>query len=66
MKCIICDKEKGFSIITDAVHRVVMADTEALTGICFDCYETVPEYIPRKQVKMWLERKVGGKWNLKL
>lgn len=34
-----------------------MVDVKSLIGICYDCYDTAPDYIPRKQIRKFLERK---------
>ncbi len=53
MKCINCKEEKKFSIFGDH-HDNTVINLSDLRGICFNCYQKVPSYIPRQQVKRWL------------
>ncbi len=53
MKCKNCKEEKGFNIFNEA-HIPLVINLPYLNGICFDCFELVPSYIPRQQVKRWL------------
>ncbi len=53
MKCKNCKEEKYQSIFNDN-HEGIVINLPYLYGICFDCFELVPSYIPRRQVKRWL------------
>ena len=52
MKCIICVKE-SFKIFS-SFNNPVVDENGYLYGICFDCYDKVPEHIPIQQIKKWL------------
>jgi hypothetical protein len=56
MICNICKIQKGPGVFSSYYHQGVVVDLEYLTGICFDCYCLVPEHIPRKQARQFLER----------
>ena len=58
MICDMCKQEKVFSIFTRESHYSFVTDINYLAGICYDCYDTVPNHIPRKQIRKFLERKL--------
>ncbi len=53
MKCKICKVEHGLDIFT-TIDDGVIKDVGYLYGICFYCFDKVPSYIHKTQVKKWL------------
>jgi hypothetical protein len=63
MICKICKRQKGYSIFTKEMHYPIGVDIKFILGICFDCYDSIPEYIPRSQIRKFLERKSNENHN---
>ncbi len=53
MKCEYCGREYDLDVFSTTDDTFVV-DVECLLGICFNCFDKVPEYIPKTQVKKWL------------
>ncbi len=57
MKCKNCKKERGFNVF-NATDDKAVEDVGYLYGICFYCFDKVPNYIPNVQVKRWLQNEM--------